>query len=160
MPCSVKPRDIGTLELKDKSVNADYTIEMLRDKVYPAAVALFPGPEKLQHQTDNARPHVASKTVKFKSDYAAATNNKIVSMPDQQAPRCSESNVHDLTVFSSMQDFVVSKDIVTRDELRQAIKDAWAALPEWVVLNAFRHMLAVHASIVDRRGGNKATRGT
>ena len=68
--------------------------------------------------------------------------------------------MHDLTVFSWMQDFVDSKDIVTRDELRDAIKEAWAALPESVVLNAFRHLPSVHAGIVAHKGGNKATRGT
>ena len=46
------------------------------------------------------------------------------------------------------------------DELRDAIKEAWAALPESVVLNAFRHLPSVHAGIVARKGGNKATRGT
>ena len=79
--------------------------------------------EKLHHQTDNARPHVAKSTLKFKDDYARATGGKIIVMPDQQAPRCPESNVMDLTVFSWMQDYVDAKEVVTRDELR--VMSSW-----------------------------------
>jgi len=154
-----KNRPKGTIELKDRSVTAAFTIEMLKETVYPKVEAMFPEPEiVVHHQTDNARPHVAKTTVKFKTDYAAG--GKIISMPDQQAPRCPESNVHDLTVFNWMQEFVDAKDVVTRDELRAAVKEAWDALPEEVILNGFRHLPAVHDGIVERQGGNRAVRGT
>ena len=59
-----------------------------------------------------------------------------------------------------MQDYVDAKEVVTRNELRTAIQEAWDALPEEVVLNAFRHLPAVHNGIVERRGGNRASSGT
>jgi hypothetical protein len=154
-----KNRRKGTLELKDRSVTAAFTIEMLKDTVYPKVEALFPEPGVVvHHQTDNARPHTAKTTLKFKADYAAA--GKIIPMPDQQAPRCPESNVLDLSVFNWMQEYVDAKDVITRDQLRTAVKEAWEALPEEMVLNSFRHLPEVHAGIVERKGGNRAKSGT
>jgi hypothetical protein len=75
---------------------SSYTIEMLRDTVYPAALQLF-APEiavgqEIWHQTDNALAHVAKTTKDFKAQMAATSAIKV--HPNQQAPRCPESNVN------------------------------------------------------------------
>ena len=91
----------------DGGVDAAYTIEMRRDEVFPAFEKLVAdGKVKLPtshpqawYQTDNARPHVAKTTLDFMDTYAKT--GSIVIHPNQQAPRCPESNVCDLSIFNS-----------------------------------------------------------
>jgi hypothetical protein len=64
------------------------------------------------------------------------------------------------TVFPWMQRFVDAQEVVTRDDLRQAVKDAWAALPEEVILHGYDHLEEVHRGIVQRKGDNRETHGT
>ena len=59
-----------------------------------------------------------------------------------------------------MQRYVDAQEVVTRDELRAAVKDAWAAVPSDVIIHGYEHMEEVHAGIVERKGGNRETHGT
>ena len=154
-----KNRPKGTMEYKDRAVTAQYTVEMLEEIVYPQFEHLFQNDDVVgHHQTDNARAHTAKHTTDWKDLYA--TFGKVKRMPDQQAPRCPESNVMDLSVFSWLQDFVDHQECVTRKDLVLAVLRGWEEMPESVILNAYSHLPKVHAGIVERNGGNRSTDGT
>ena len=147
----------------DRAVDAKFTIEMLKEQVYPVVEEKIADPSlpafkaPVWHQTDNARPHVAKTTMDFKNNYAK--KGHILVHPNQQAPRCPESNVLDMTILSWMQQYTDSKEPRTLDDIRTAVYEAWAALPEEVILHGFDHLQDVHRGIVERKGGNRTTRG-
>ena len=74
--------------------------------------------------------------------------------PEQQAPRCPESNVLDMSVFNWMQQSVDAAHCITRDDIKKATFAAWEEMPESVILNSFGHLASVHETIVKNKGGN------
>ena len=53
-----------------------------------------------------------------------------------------------------------SMEPVTRDDIKAAVLKAWDEMPESVILNSFEHLKEVHEGIVERKGGNRNTKGT
>ena len=110
---------------------------MLEDTVYPQVEHLFRNDDvEIHHQTDNARAHTAKRTTDWKDMYASF--GKVKRMPDQQAPRCPESNVLDMSVFAWLQDYVDHMQSITREDIVKAVLKGWEEMPESVILNPSR----------------------
>jgi hypothetical protein len=45
-------------------------------------------------------------------------------------------------------------------DIKAAVLKAWDEMPESVILNSFEHLEQVHEGIVERKGGNRTTKGT
>ena len=101
---------------------------------------------------DNARPHVTD-------NIDASIMEAMVRHPSvrllMQPPQSSDVSPMDQCIFSVLADAVEVCNPTTRQELHEAVLQAWESLSERKILTHIRLQALVRAKIVKCRGGNR-----
>jgi len=145
---------------KDVTMNAAKYLEMMTQKVFPAARRKMPWATSLRCQQDGASPHTGKQNVKMLNIAGASKNKrstaeiKVFTQPAQSP----DTNINDLAIFPSMSKHFNTKQkhevISDLDRLAVNARKTWDEFPVDVLTKAWATKTLVLKAIVKADGGN------
>ena len=151
-----KYRPAGATVWKPFTINKQTFTDLLINTIFPAIRSSFEGSEDIHLQFDGASPHTAKYTQEAidKENDRAFLAGEAVIIPHVQSPQSPDTNLNDLSFFSSLDSRVSRKRKRTTEQIFDRVEEEYNKITPQELEKHHQLKMVVNELIYENNGDN------